>query len=346
MKTALIALLIALLVPFTGTMYLYEQFFGPRIDAPPPRPIDRRIEDHPGLIREPVEFQSNKNQTLRGFIYKNQNVENNPPALIIIAHGLGGNHEGYMEEIAAFAREGFWILGYDNTGTYSSDGKGLLGLPQATLDLRAALEFVEGNQLLKGLSRIIYGHSWGGYASCAVLNYDVYVDGVVSVAGFNRGHDMILEVGRNNFGNWVTLLSPYIRSYEFLKFGETANLTAVDGINGSETQVLLLHGDCDDSISIERSIYTHFVEAPQPRVTARLVISGTHDLMTAPEAIEYIRSLNRELGEMQKQYENNEIPPSVLEAFDLTVDKKLLRRLNEDLFKEVIDFCWQVALGG
>ncbi len=332
-------MIIALVIPFPGIVFLYNQQFGSRIDLED-SPLNLTIEDYKDLTRKPISFKSDKDQTLRGYLYQSKKINEDPLGLIIFSHGLGGGHEEYMEVLNYFAQGGFLVLGFDNTGTYHSDGDSLVGLSQATIDLAAAIDFVENNDDLCSLPRLVCGHSMGGYSSCAVLNYEVAVDGVATFAGFNRPQDIILDVGIQNFGSWVKIVLPYITAYEYSKFGRVARYLASEGIDKSAARVFVIHGDCDDMISLDSSIYRHYAEGSHPRVEAKLVVDGAHDLMFGSGAFDYWRSKYHELYELVECYGGEEdVPSSEMAAFKKSVDREMLRPvLNFELLDEVLAF--------
>ena len=123
------------------------------------------VEDR--YSRSPREFYSGENR-LQAYVYG----EENDKGLVVISHGMGGGHEGYMSDICWFVDHGWRVFGFDNTGSCESEGESIVGLVQSALDLDAALTFIEGDTELSELDVFLYGHSWGGYGVAAVLNFD------------------------------------------------------------------------------------------------------------------------------------------------------------------------------
>ena len=91
--------------------------------------------------------------------------------LIVFSHGIFDGQLSYLPEIAYFARRGYKIFAFDNSGSHLSGGKSLRGLPQSAEDLDAALSFVTKTNTLP---LYLFGHSWGGYAVSAVHCYHLY----------------------------------------------------------------------------------------------------------------------------------------------------------------------------
>ena len=69
--------------------------------------------------------------------------------VLIFAHGLGVGHLQYTHEINHFAKLGFKVVTYDNTGSAKSDGEATGGLPQGIMDLKSCLDFVRSRDDLK-----------------------------------------------------------------------------------------------------------------------------------------------------------------------------------------------------
>ena len=106
--------------------------------------LDRYYE---GLEVEPIEFKTNYNNNLRGYIYSYKNDEYK--GLAVVSHGLGVGHLQYTCEIEHFAKLGFKVIAFDNTGCARSDGKQINGLPQGIIDLKSCLEFIKTRDDLK-----------------------------------------------------------------------------------------------------------------------------------------------------------------------------------------------------
>lgn len=151
-----------------------------------------RWVDFEDFARETVTFASGE-ETLTGYIY---GKENTSKGLVVISHGLGGYSEGYISETKYFVDNGFMVFAYDNTGSGASTGDSCIGLVQSVIDLDNALTYVEQNPLFKGIPICLYGHSWGGFATTAILNYDHDIIAVASLAGYNDSLEEMTYVGK------------------------------------------------------------------------------------------------------------------------------------------------------
>ena len=67
-------------------------------------------EDFDGLHKTPFEFKSRKGHTLKGGFYYYDNPRQD--RLIVLDHGLGVGHRGYMREIETICRKGYMVFTY------------------------------------------------------------------------------------------------------------------------------------------------------------------------------------------------------------------------------------------
>lgn len=311
-------ILLFLIIPMLITSIAYESNFGMRVDVS----NSSYSEDYFDMLKEEVSFVSNNGQTLRGYIYKKDNTYT-PKALIVFSHGYLNTHNDYLNQINYFVQNNYMVLAYDNTGSGMSDGNNLIGLAQSPLDLDAALSFVESSNELKNYKVFLYGHSWGGYAVTAVLNYDHKVDGVVSRSGFNNSRDMLIEYGNRLYGDWLGLLSPYAYIYEKIKFGSSVDDNGIKGINHyKDTPILLLHSKDDDTISLNNSLLAYKDKFVNPeRIQTILYDNKTHDVVKSDEAIKYSEELSEDTVYTQdvinKMHELDEnVMQSILNFYD------------------------------
>jgi dienelactone hydrolase len=268
-KTVIITILILLCIVFIGctivALKIYSSSFG-RVEEFPENeffPYHRYKEiDQFKYPREEVHFNSRGNK-LQGFIYGKEN--NN--GLVVISEGLGGTADDYLPMIMYFVDKGWRVFAFNNTGVSGSEGESIRGLSQSVIDLDAALTYIENSDKFNGLSVMLAGHSWGGHAVCTVLNYNHRVNAVVSFAGYNKGSDMIKEQGVSMVGGLFYILTPQMWALEKRLFGNTANLTAVGGINKSGIPVMIVQCSDDNVITPSTtSIYAHRKEITNPHV--------------------------------------------------------------------------------
>jgi predicted alpha/beta hydrolase len=221
--------------------------------------------DQVSYPREQVYFKSGGNR-LQGFIYGGSN--NN--GLVVISEGFGATADKYFPMIKYFVDNNWRVFAFNNTGVSGSEGDSIRGLTQSLLDLDAALIYIENSSRFNGLPVMLAGHSMGGWAVCAVLNYNHNVKAVVSFAGYNKGRDALNKQGMSIpiFGSIFPIVMPQTWAIEKQLFGNTANLTAVGGINKSGIPVMIVQCSNDDTIPANTiSIYAHFGEINNPNAT-------------------------------------------------------------------------------
>lgn len=299
------------------------------------------FEDFP---RETVTFPSGS-ETLTGYIYGKDNTSQ---GLVIISHGLSKESEKYIGETKYFVDNGFMVFAFDNTGSGVSTGESCVGLAQSMIDLDNALKYVENNPVFDGLPICLYGHSWGGYATTAVLNYDHDIAAVVSLAGFNDCMEQMTYVGEKLVGPLVYVEYPFLWLTMRVAFGEKMDYTAADGINrANDTAVMIVQGDKDNFVAYDGPcIYANRDKITNPK-TKYVVLDGRRhpDLMMdySEERLNYVSRIEGEYAQMLAQYDGK-IPDGVWKEWNDSIDKELMSRLNEGLMADITQF-YMEAIG-
>lgn len=322
------------------TAVLMRQRFC-RVDYPDPKfsysyRYSHFKDDYP---REEVSFKSGRN-TLRGYIYGMENDK----GLIVFAHGIGGGHESYMSMIVKLVDKGWRVFAYDATGSCSSEGHSTVGLAQSAIDLDKALSFAERDDRLNTLPTFVMGHSWGGYASAAVLNFGHDIKACVTLSGYCDPMTELTEASEVLLGGkQAQYMYPFVWVYNKLMFGKYSSLSAVDGINKAGIPVLVVHGTNDQTVRYDgAAIINHQDEITNPNVqyvtmdkTRR---KGHNSYLYSAKTIKYIRKkLDPQFNLLLKHYNGN-IPDRALEAFYSSVDKKLANGVNGELLNQIDEF--------
>ncbi len=327
------AILAALvLICLLGTSAMYESVFGKRFEIYD-SPILPDLKDYPYLENEPVTFPSAKGYNHVGAYYYDKSVTKFK-GLIVISHGIFDGHLNYIPEIAYFAKKGYKVFGFDNTGCHMTGGKSMKGLPQSAEDLNSALQFVTKDNTLP---LFLFGHSWGGYAVSAVHCHNSYdIKGVFVQNGFNQSFSMICEEGIKLFGKWMLALTPYIKLYEKLKYGKAARYTAAAGIakaTANGTKFLILHSTDDKTISISNSVLANVVK--NDNITLITEKHKGHQSLDSDRAIKHRKKLDdlcyAELGKHPTSRAKQEF-------YTKHTDRKLYYELDLRLMKIVADF--------
>jgi len=247
-KKIVIMLLVVILfiLPFGVSYFIYQDNFSNRFETGDW--LIQDLEDYEGLKLEEVDFKSNNDQNLKGFIYSKDDID--PKGLIVISHGLGGGGQNsYMDIADYFASHGYMVFSYDVTGNDKSEGDSINGLPQAVIDLDYALQYIKEDETMKALPIMLFGQSWGGYAAGNVLNVHPDVESIVMISGFNKSVDLIEEEGQKMMGKGMKLLVPYLSLVERVKFGSYAGYSCVKGLENTQANVFILHSKDDNVVS-------------------------------------------------------------------------------------------------
>lgn len=225
---------------------IYNENFNKRFETYAPTVL--HIEDFEGLQRTKYQFPSDKGQLLTGYMYSSGEEQH---AILVIAHGLGAGHNSYMDCADYFARNGYYVFAYDATACDESEGEGLGGIPQGMIDLDHAISFVENSGNFPGLPIVLFGHSWGGYSVSNVLTYHPEVKAVIEISGCNRSSDLFEAGGKEQAGDFIYTMMPFIKLYERIKFGRYAANSAMDGFAASDAAVMIVHSADDGVVPIE-----------------------------------------------------------------------------------------------
>ena len=313
----------------------YDQNF-PRFD-PAKYSGNLHYSDLDGYSRSQVTFPSGKND-LTGYLYG----QGNSQGLVVIAPGLGEGADTFLAEIAYFVDHGWRVFTYDPTGSFASQGKSTLGLPQSLVDLRAALDYLQTRADSQGLPLMLYGHSWGAYAVAAILPEGYNVSAVASISGFNSPKGLLTEQLRVSLGWLAPLEVPFGQLYQRLLFGNDATATAIGGINSGDTPVLIVHGDADESITYAgASIIAQRERISNPNATTvTRSIPGQNDhnhLLRSLAAIQYRDAKNQEYRAIFDQY-GGDIPDDVRAAYYAGVDPFQVSELDADFMDQINQF--------
>ena len=270
--------------------------------------------------REVIPIPSGK-ETLSAYLYG----ANGTKGLIVVAPGHGDPNDVKLYEIRYFVDAGYKVLCFDYTGCYASSGDSFGGYTQAVYDLDAVLTYIEGDASLCGEHIYLFGHSLGGYAVTAVLNYGHRVDAVVSASGFDNASDQWECSVRRFTGPAYHLIAPVNRAFISIKYGADKDLSAVDGINRSGIPVLVISADDDVYYGGKRSpIYDKMGEVTNERCEFRLMDRPRHN-----EHYTYF------LTDAAIDYQESD-PQG-------TIDKELYFQHDTDLLADIVGFYERTA---
>lgn len=301
--------------------------------------------DSTAYPRDNTQFLSD-DTTLQGYIYG----ETNTKGLIVVAHGIMSGADSYLYEIMYFVDNGWREFAFDGTGTRSSEGSGIRGLPQTKRDLIAALLYISESADLSELPIVLYGHSMGGYAVTACLaGYSHDIRAVICISGFNSPMDTMYYQVESVTGFYANIEYPFIWLYQKCLFGKDADVSAVDGINSVDIPVLVIYGTMDDVVPHDEiGIYAYKEQITNPNVSFLSVDEegrNWHDNMhLSQEAGLYAQKIKNELASLQDKF-GDPLPDSIWGDFIDSVDKRRMNTINSQYMQEILDY-YLVSIGG
>lgn len=249
-----------------------------------------KAKNFDNLNARPVNFKSDKGQTLNGFLYSSAKVDTYK-ALIVFSHGMGAGHLAYTTEINYFAQKGYLVLAYDNTGTCSSEGEKLYGFAQGIIDLKYALDFVKSREDLKDLPLLLAGHSWGAYSVCNVSAITSIKDikGIVAFSPFNSMNKLLSDNAKLKTKMNLSVFSPFFDLINLIRFGKAGVLRSCDTINNNSIPTLIMHGGNDLQVTLHNSpvgLKNRISNNPNARTV--LYESKYHNVYLAKDAEQYL----------------------------------------------------------
>ncbi|MBQ3049691.1 MAG: alpha/beta fold hydrolase [Oscillospiraceae bacterium] len=234
---------------YCAAALIYNSNFDERITTTGRKNYD--IEDFPSITRERHTFESDKKQTLVGYLYKSADESIEQRGVIVFAHGFGaGGQRGYMDIFEFAANNGYYVFAYDATANDESEGDAVGGLPQGYIDLDHAISYAQTVDEIKDLPFVLMGYSWGALSVTNVLNYHPEVKAVAALAGCNRSMDLIEYEGCKMAGEKAKLLIPFAALHEFFKYGKYAFSSSLKGFANSDCGIMIVHGDVDMTVPI------------------------------------------------------------------------------------------------
>ena len=289
-KIILIIVLCLILLLIGGwwafSVSIYNENFNKRFESY--EPFMLHVEDFDGLQREKYEFASDKGQMLTGYLYS---AGGEPHGILVIAHGLGAGHNSYMDVADFFAHHGYLVFAYDATGNDESEGAGVGGIPQGVIDLDRAISFVKESGSFPELPVVLFGHSWGGYSACSVLTCHPEVKAVIECSGCSRSSDLFEAGGKEQAGNVIYTMMPFIRLHERMKYGKYASNTAMDGFAASDAAVMIVHSEDDGVVPIQYGYDVYYeTYKDDPRFTFLRFADRGHNYVYNDTA--YIKAFN------------------------------------------------------
>ena len=210
-----------------------------------------------------VIFPSGRNR-LAGYLWNEAGTR----GLLVFAHGMRTDVGYYLPEIHHFAAQGYQVFAFEYSGYQGSSGH-FYGFPQAVIDMKNALDFVDDGSRPVTLM----GHSMGAYAVCAVRQCTGRpVDGIIAYAPFSSSDEAVIAEATGNIPKFGKLLCGLILPMQRILFGRNCNPNAVVGLSHANMPTLVLQGSEDVEVTPDGcALYAHRSELSDAPVTFRLV---------------------------------------------------------------------------
>ena len=325
------------------SVIMYNSFFNKRFESYEPKMF--YVQDFSGLQRTKYVFPSDQGQMLTGYLYSTGGEAH---GILILAHGIGGGHNSYMDCINSFAQHGYDVFAYDATASDESEGEGVGGFPQGVVDLDYAISFVEQSGNFPGLPIGLFGHSWCAYSACGVLSYHQVVMAVIACSGCNQSSDIVEYAGKEMSGSIIYTMMPFIKLHEWVKYGQYATNTAMDGFEASAASVMIVQS-ADDQVVPPCYGYDLYYDKYQNDPRFRFLLfedRGHNDIFIAPTdtyADEFNEAYSKWLEALGYDYQAEENEDRFLAEKADYLHQHLDRarwssRLDEELFAQFVDF--------
>ncbi len=290
--------------------------------------------DFSSLEVEKIKFKSSNENTLRGLIYSYQSEIYK--GIIVVSHGLGVGHLQYTKEIEHFAKLGFKVLAFDNTGCAESEGEAINGLPQGIIDLKSCLEFIKTREDLKSYKKILFGHSWGGYSSINVLPFTKEEDNIVGVvtlgAPYNSSevfYDMLIQTSKG-----LKFTKPFISLIDKINFGDIAKMNTLASLSNVNYDALLIHGLEDPIVNYDNHFKFVFDNLKKDNIEFYSVEKKGHRPNISLEATNYEKKVNEDIANLKK----NKASKEELKEYHDQIDYHKLTEFDDDVMNKIDEF--------
>ena len=280
----IIVLLVNLIGMCVATVLIYDATF-PRYD----------VDDLPYQTADrEVTFLSGSNR-LWGGLYEGER-----DGLIVLAPGYRACEGDYLHLIQELQAKGWAIFFFEPTGCCRSEGDSSVGFAQETLDLRAALDYVESENRFGYEKLMLLGHSRGGNAVCGALDLDITAAATINALGSDM--EAIVSPVENVVGPLAYFNYPIMWLYQKLLFGEYGGMKTAERIDAADVPVLVIQGASDPTATpTDTALYADKEDISSPRVEYYLCDKagqdGHTDLLFDPD-----RTANNALVEQLHQF--------------------------------------------
>lgn len=326
---AFIFIIVLVISPFMAN-FIYKKIFNHRNEKE--KYLKYFTPEELELTKEAIEFVSDKKQIIKGYIYC-MNKETYK-GVVVFSHGMGGPHLAYIKEIQFFAKLGFLVIGYDNTGHGESQGHMIYGFQQGIIDLNYLLDYLKTRKDLENYPIILCGHSWGAYSVSNANLEDVSM--VISLSSFNHPGNLLTKMVKRIIRFPFTFLEEYFTHYEKKRFGNCKE--TLISLKESKIPFLIIHGKNDELVSVDDSFYLYKVKlSAKENINFYLVEDRFHRPLITEEAALYDYQVNINQKKLSNIKEKNKLEIAKKEFFE-NLDYELMTQFDEKILKIIEDF--------
>jgi len=218
-----------------------------------------------GYIWREEAFPSGEN-TLRGYVVACPA----PKARLLIAHGMNASSDGFAPVVQYFAERGYAVMIFDGTASGRSEGKRVVGLQQARLDLAAARRHFDDLPEWSALPLALLGHSAGAYGA-AVEAGEEGAAAAVCVAGFNSPLATMRYWARHYAAGLAEVEYPFLWVRQAIALGRQADQPADRALMEGGAPALVIHGKDDDTVPLSISLYQQMENSGRHNVHCLLI---------------------------------------------------------------------------
>lgn len=305
----------------------YKDLFGSRCDDPGYIKY-LTYKDFPSMKEKRIEFES-MSTTIRGGLYYNKESIDDYSKIIIFCHGMGGGYLSYMTEIGILVDNGFLVLAYDYSATFSSSGESLMGFSLPLVNLKSAYNYIKSNDSLKEKTISVMGHSWGGFAALNSLNLFNDITHVVALSAPLSFKTM----NKENFKLLNPIIYPSILKHECEIFGDIAKVDGLNVIN-KDSKLLSVYST-DDNTVIDKYNYLPLRKYDHNKNHSMIIMTDRKHNPTYTKAA--VEKLNDLFSRITKYKSENKTPAEIKELLKDIEWEKVVEQ-DMDVWNKIIDF--------
>ena len=230
-----------------------------------------------------------------------------------------------MQDIEYLCRAGYYVLGFDYTGTDLSDGKKLKGLAQGVKSLSYAIDFIQKESDFKNADIYVVGHSWGGFSTLNVIKYHPEIRGIVAMSPFVS----IFQLLKGMLPKKLYWLIPFVLGIEFISCGRYALVNAKRSLHNYQGKALIIHSKDDPMVNYNLNTEILQKKCLNKKVKYYIVDGKGHNPNYTKEAIQALQEYSLKLRTLSKEETI---------TYKKSVDFHKLGELDTEVMNDIVNF--------